>query len=87
MHYLNPLEEAIGILLAINVCENSLFVNLDSAQFIIDSLPTRSLELAREQLLPYVGKKIAVLRDTDTTKPLYIRLAAQNSKAIIGEHK
>jgi hypothetical protein len=87
MIFLDELQEAVGVLLAVNVHENSLLVAMDSVQFAVDFPSTRSLELAKEQLSPYIGKKIAILRDTDTTKPLHIRLAAPHSQAIVGDYE
>ena len=87
MRFLSELEEAVGSLLAINLYENSLLVTMDSVQFTIDFPSIHFLELAREQLSPYIGKKVAILRDIDATKPLHIRLATPLSEAIMGEHQ
>jgi hypothetical protein len=87
MRYLNELEEAVGSLLAISVYENSLLVTMDWGEFAIHSPSTRSLELANEQLSPHMGKKVAILRDADATKPLRIRLATPHSEAIVGDYQ
>jgi len=87
MRYLNQLQEAIGRLVSISVRENSLLVTMDSAEFSVDFPSTHSVEQARKELSPYIGKKIGVFRDTDATKPLHIRLTTPLSEAKMGKHQ
>jgi hypothetical protein len=84
MRFLGELEEAVGTLLAVNANENMLRVGMDSAQFSVDFPSIHFLELAREQLSLYLGKRVAIFRDADATKPLRIRLAAPQNKLIVG---
>jgi hypothetical protein len=84
MRFLDELSEAVGVLLAVNVHENSLLVAMDSVQFAVDFPSTHFLEEARRRLSPYIGKKVAIFRDADATKPLRIRLAAPQNKLIVG---
>jgi len=81
MHYLNPLEEAVGSLVGIDVHESSLLVTMDSVQFSVDFSSIHYVEQARKKLSRYVGKKIGVFRDADASKVLRIRLAAPHSEA------
>jgi len=87
MRFLDELEEAVGNLLSISVHQNSLLVTMDSAQFTIDFPSIPLLELAREQLSPYIGKMVAIFRDSNTTKPLHIRLAVPQNKLIVGAYQ
>jgi hypothetical protein len=87
MRFLNELEEAVGNLLAISVHQNSLLVTMDSVQFIIDFPSIHSLELAKERLSPYIGKKVAILRDIDATKPLHIRLVKPDDQVMVGVYQ
>ena len=81
MRFLGELEEAVGTLLAVNANENMLRVSMDSAEFAIDFPSGNFLELAREQLSPYLGKRVAIFLDSNTTKPLRIRPVAPHSEA------
>jgi hypothetical protein len=81
MRYLNEREEAVGSLLGISVHENSLQVIMDSAEFSVDFPSIHFVEQARKKLSPYIGKKVAIFREADSTKILHIRLAAPHSEA------
>ena len=87
MRFLDELQEAIGVLLNIGVYQNSLLLTMDWGQFAVHSPSPHSLELAKEQLSPYIGKKVAILRDIDATKLLRIRLATPHSVAIVGDYQ
>jgi len=85
--FLGELEEGVGVLRAVIVDENSLLVVMDSVEFIIDFPSTHFVQQARKELLPYIGKKIGVFRDTDATKPLRIRPATPLGEAKTGDHQ
>jgi len=87
MRYLNELEEATGSLLAINTHQNSLLVTMDWGQFTVHYPSTRSLQLAKRGLESYIGKKVAILLDNDSTKSLRIRLATPRSEAKMGDQE
>ena len=87
MRYLEEMGEAVGNLLAVGVYENTLLVIMDSAQFAVDFPSTKSLRVAKEGLSAYIGKKVAMLRDTNAIEPLRIRLVAQRCEATIGGHE
>ena len=85
MIFLDELQEAVGVLLDVSVCQNSLLLTMDWGQFAVHSPSTYSLELAKEQLLPYVGRRIATFIDANATKLLHIRLATPHSEARMGD--
>lgn len=87
MRFLGELEEAVGSLLAINLYENSLLVTMDSVEFTIDFPSIHFLELAREQLSPYLGKRVAIFLDSNTTKLLHIRPVAPNNELMVGVYQ
>jgi hypothetical protein len=80
---LDELEEAVGKLCAVSVYKDSLLVNIDTVKLTIEIPSTQRLELARQVLAGYIGKRIGLLNLGASVEPVRIRLITpQNQDAV-----
>lgn len=85
VRHLGELEEAVGVLREVSVCDDSLLVTMDSTRFSVDFHSMGTLELARKQLIDYIGKKVALFQDADPTERLYVRVVSPLRQTVAEE--
>lgn len=85
--YLNEYEEAIGVISAVSVYENSLIITMDSARIAVDFISIEELEKSKNLLGKHIGQKVAILRSDNSSKPFYIRLLKKQNQNMETRHK
>jgi hypothetical protein len=85
IRHLGDFEEVVGTLKAIDTQESFLLLTVDSAQYSVDLNSEDEVESVRQQVAPYVGKQVTILRDAHSSRSLRIREVTLRSENVRGE--